>query len=86
MTMDTMHVGKLIEEAKTTITPELRDHIAEMASKLRCHPSELYRDALYLVFTGATYACHVAKDRRSALHLEGRDAAPASAESALVTK
>lgn len=73
MSTDSMHIGKLIEEVKTTITPELKDHVASLASKARCTPSDLYRDALYLVFTGATYACHVAKDRRNILGGEVRD-------------
>lgn len=66
-----LHIGKCSDEVKTTVTPEFHDLIAEKARELRCAPSELVRDALYLAFTGATYSCHVAKDRRSTFGLEG---------------
>ena len=67
-----LHIGKCSDEVKTTVPPEFHDFIAEKARELRCAPSELVRDALFLAFTGATYSCHVAKDRRAALGLEGR--------------
>ena len=72
MTTETMHIGKQSEEVKTSITPELHDHIASLASKARCTPSDLYRDAIYLVFTGATHSAHVANDRLQAMHPEAR--------------
>lgn len=67
-----LHVGKLTEEAKFTVTPQMHDLIADRARSARCNPSDLYRDALYLVVTGNTYADHVANDRRCALSGEGR--------------
>lgn len=73
--MDPLHIGKLTEEAKFTVTPALHDLIAERASRARCFPSDLYRDAVYLVVTGKTYAAHVADDRLSALAMEGRQVA-----------
>lgn len=69
------HIGKCSDEVKTTVTPEFHDLIAEKARELRCAPSEIVRDALYLAMTGATYSCHVAKDRRAAFGLEGREVA-----------
>ena len=66
-----LHVGKLTEEAKFTLTPQMHDLIAERARKARCNPSDLYRDAVFLAFTGATYAAHVANDRIAALAVEG---------------
>lgn len=80
MTTETMHIGKQTEEVKTSITPELLDHIASLASKLRCTPSDLYRDAIYLAFTGATHSAHVANCRMRFMHAEGRESAdkPAS--------
>ena len=74
-----LHIGKLTNEVKTTVTTQLRDLIADRASAARCHPSDLVRDALFLVFTGASYADHVANDRRIALTLEGRDQADTGA-------
>lgn len=67
-----LHIGKCSEELKLTVTPEFMDMLKERSSELRCHPSELGRDALYLAFTGATYACHVANDRRQVFALEVR--------------
>lgn len=71
MATDALHVGKLTEEAKTTITPQMHDLIAERARSARCNPSDLVRDALFLVFSGETYADHVANDRRAAMKKEG---------------
>lgn len=70
--MAPLHIGKCTEEAKTTVPQELSDHIAEKARQLKCHPSEIVRDALFLALTGETYTGHVAKDRRAAFNLEGR--------------
>lgn len=70
--MTGLHIGKCSEEVKTTVPPEFHDYIADKARERRCSPAELVRDALYMAFTGATYSCHVAKDRRSAFDLEGR--------------
>ena len=67
-----LHVGKRTEEAKTLVTPQMHDLLAEKARTARCTPSDLLHDALYLVMTGMTYADHVANDRRSVLMLEGR--------------
>lgn len=78
--MAPLHIGKCSDEVKTTVTPEFHDFIADKARELRCTPAELVRDALFLAFTGATYSCHVAKDRRSALGLEGRTLGEKGAE------
>lgn len=67
-----LHIGKCTVEAKTTVPEEFSEHIAELARKASCSPSELIRDALYLSFTGSTYSCHVANDRRSLFQGEGR--------------
>jgi hypothetical protein len=67
-----LHVGKLTEEAKFTLTPQMHDLIADRARSARCNPSDLYRDAIFLAVTGATYADHVANDRRAALSREGQ--------------
>lgn len=70
--INTLHVGKRTEEAKTLVTPQMHDLLAEKARAARCTPSDLLHDALYLVMTGMTYADHVANDRRAVLGLEGR--------------
>lgn len=67
-----LHAGKRTEEAKTLVTPQMHDLLAEKAREARCTPSDLVNDALFLVFSGMTYAEHVANDRRSVLLLEGR--------------
>lgn len=67
-----LHVGKRTEEAKTLVTPQMHDLLAQKAREARCTPSDLLHDALFLVLTGATYADHVANDRRAVLGLEGR--------------
>ena len=67
-----LHVGKRTEEAKTLVTPQMHNLLAEKARTARCTPSDLLHDALYLVMTGMTYADHVANDRRSVLIREGR--------------
>lgn len=67
-----LHAGKRTEEAKTLVTPQMHDLLAEKARTARCTPSDLVNDALFLVFSGATYAEHVANDRRSVLLREGR--------------
>lgn len=67
-----LHTGKLTEECKTTVTPAMHDLLAERASKVRCHPSDLIRDCIYLVLTGETYAAHVANDRLKAITGTGR--------------
>lgn len=67
-----LHVGKLTEEAKTTLTESMHEHLAQLAREARCSPSDLLRDAVFLVFSGVTYSDHVANDRRSVMKLEGR--------------
>lgn len=67
-----LHIGKLTEELKTTVTPEMHDRVGELARVARCNPSDLLRDALYLVLTGETYAAHVANDRRAVFVCQGR--------------
>lgn len=67
-----LHVGKRTEEAKTLVTPQMHDLLAEKARAARCTPSDLLHDALYLVMTGMTYADHVANDRRAVLLVQGR--------------
>ena len=68
-----LHIGKRTEEAKTLVTPAMHDLLAERAREARCTPSDLLHDALYLVFTGLTYAEHVANDRRAVLNKEVRE-------------
>ena len=70
-----LHIGKLSEEAKFTLPPQMHDLIAERARGARCNPSDLYRDAIYLAVTGMTYSDHVANDRRAALSMEGQQQA-----------
>ena len=74
-----LHAGKRTEEAKTLITPQMHDLLAEKAREARCTPSDLVCDALYLVLTGTTYADHVANDRRSVLSVQGRHAVESKA-------
>lgn len=71
----TYHVGKLIEEAKTTVTESMHELISDKARQARCNPSDLVRDAIYLAFTGATYLDHVANDRRNVMQNQGRPVA-----------
>ena len=66
-----LHRGKCTEEVKTMVPAAFHDFIAEKAREQRCSPSELIRDALYLAFTGETYASHVANDRKAAFKSEG---------------
>jgi hypothetical protein len=68
----TFHVGKLTEEAKTTLTESMHELLADKARQAKCNPSDLMRDAIYLVFTGATYLDHVANDRRQVMSNQGR--------------
>ena len=70
--MSTYHIGKLTEEAKTTLTESMHELLADKARQAKCNPSDLMRDAIYLVFTGQTYADHVANDRRSVMQSQGR--------------
>ena len=67
-----LHIGKLTEEAKFTLTPQMHDLVADRARIARCNPSDLYRDAIYLAITGMTYSDHVANDRRLALTNQGQ--------------
>lgn len=69
------HVGKLTEEAKTTLTESMHELLADKARLAKCNPSDLVRDAIYLVFTGATYLDHVANDRRQVMTNKGRQEA-----------
>ena len=75
MAADTLplHAGKRTEEAKTLVTPQMHDLLAEKAREARCTPSDLVNDALFLVFSGMTYAEHVANDRRGVLLRQGRE-------------
>lgn len=78
-----LHIGKCDTEVKTTVPIEFDTMIREKAAKLRCFPSDLVRDALYLAFTGETYATHVANDRASVFSVEGRgqgDSSPNDAD------
>lgn len=70
--MDNLHIGKLTEEAKTTVTEAMHTRLADLARQAKCNPSDLLRDALYLVLTGATYLDHVANDRRSVMQNKGQ--------------
>jgi len=70
--MEALHIGKLTEEAKFTLTPQMHDLIAERARKAGCNPSDLYRDSVFLAVTGISYSDHVANDRRAALTREGQ--------------
>lgn len=72
---DALHIGKLTEEAKFTLTPQMHDLVAERARAAGCNPSDLYRDAIFLALTGTAYSDHVANDRRAALKWEGRQLA-----------
>lgn len=66
-----LHHGKLTEEVKTTVTEAMHDLLADKAREAKCNPSDLFRDALWLVLTGATYLDHVANDRRSVMQIKG---------------
>lgn len=68
----TLHHGKLTEEAKTTVTEAMHELLADRARQAKCNPSDLLRDALYFVLTGATYSDHVANDRREAMQIQGQ--------------
>lgn len=67
-----LHVGKLTEECKTTVTEAMHERLADLARQAKCNPSDLLRDALYLALTGATYLDHVANDRRNVMQNQGR--------------
>ncbi len=69
---EVLHVGKLSEEAKTTVTESMHTRLHDLARKANCNPSDLIRDAIYLVFSGDAYAAHVANDRRSVMKHQGR--------------
>lgn len=71
-TPEMLHVGKLTEEAKTTVTDEMHLHVVRLARKANCSPSELYREAIYLYLTGETFTEHVANDRRAVMVCKGR--------------
>ncbi len=73
--MTDFHHGKLTEEAKTTVTETMHELLADKARQAKCNPSDLIRDAVYLVFTGATYLDHVANDRRSVMQNQGQQVA-----------
>lgn len=70
--MEPLHIGKLTEEAKTTVTEAMHARLTDLARQAKCNPSDLLRDALYLVLTGATYLDHVANDRRSVMQSQGK--------------
>lgn len=67
-----LHIGKLTQECKTTVTEQFKKMLEGRANKARCTPADLMRDALYLVFSGETFTTHVANDRCSAFGMEGR--------------
>ena len=67
-----LHIGKLTEETKTTLPEVMDQFLRNKAHEARCNPSDLVRDAIYLMFTGATYLDHVVNDRRAALKTQGR--------------
>jgi hypothetical protein len=67
-----MHIGKLTEEVKFMVTPQLHDLLSDRARQARCTAADLARDALYLVLTEGTFTDHVANDRRAALRCEGQ--------------
>ncbi|NMM21560.1 MAG: hypothetical protein HHJ15_16660 [Rhodoferax sp.] len=69
--MEALHIGKLTEEAKTTVTDDMHAHVISLARKANCTPSELYREAIYLYLTGETFSEHVANDRRSVMVQKG---------------
>lgn len=71
-TPENLHIGKLSEEAKTTVPESMHQWLADRAHHARCTPSDLLRDCLYLVVTGATYSEHIANDRRAAMFNQGR--------------
>ena len=50
----------------------MKELLADKARIAKCTPSDLVRDAIYLVFTGATYLDHVANDRRQVMQNQGR--------------
>jgi hypothetical protein len=68
-----LHHGKLTEEVKTTVTEAMHELLVDKAREAKCNPSDLFRDALWLVLTGATYLDHVAHDRRSVMQIQGRE-------------
>jgi hypothetical protein len=68
-----LHHGKLTEEVKTTVTEAMHELLVDKAREAKCNPSDLFRDALWLVLTGATYLDHVANDRRSVMQIQGRE-------------
>jgi hypothetical protein len=70
-----LHHGKLTEEVKTTVTEAMHELLVDKAREAKCNPSDLFRDALWLVLTGATYLDHVANDRRSVMQIQGREVA-----------
>jgi hypothetical protein len=73
--MTKLHAGKRTEEAKTTVTEAMHGHIADLARAAGCSPSDLVCDAIYMAFTGQTYAEHVANDRRAVMQSQGRQGA-----------
>jgi hypothetical protein len=67
-----LHVGKLTEECKTTVTESFLELLKVRARQARCTPADLMRDSMYLVFTGKTFTSHVANDRSKAMLHQGR--------------
>lgn len=70
--MENLHIGKLTEEAKTTVTEAMHTRLADLARQAKCNPSDLLRDALYFVLTDATYLDYVANDRRKVMQNQGQ--------------
>jgi len=66
-----LHTGKLTKEAKTMVTEEMDEHIADLARQARCNPAELIREAIYAAFSGKTFTDHVADDRRAVMSMQG---------------
>jgi hypothetical protein len=79
--MNNLHIGKLTEETKTTLTESMDQLLRSKAHEARCNPSDLVRDAIYLMLTGASYLDHVVNDRRAALKNQGRTQADMSDQS-----
>lgn len=67
----TLHYGKLTSECKTMVTEAMDAHIAKLARRAQCQPSELVREAIYMAFSGESYSGHVSNDRLSVMHLQG---------------
>jgi hypothetical protein len=61
-----LHRGKLIKTIETTVTDEFAEALADRARETNCKTSDLIREGMYLLLTGASYSVHVANDRARA--------------------